>query len=94
MSRFLLGCLALFALALMVGQAVAGANNEANNTADNNGVLIIETYTASANVSGNNDMQPLPGNPGVEVAPDNTSGDMSSQPVMVEEDVSIEQSGN
>lgn len=93
MSRFLLGCLALFALALMVGQAVAGASNEANNLADNNGVLIIETYTASSDVP-NNEMQPLPGNPGVEVAPDNSSATMAGQPVMVEEDVSIEQSGN
>lgn len=93
MSRFLLGCLALFALALMVGQAIAGATNEGNNLADNNGVLIIESYTASANVP-NDNMQPLPGDPGVEVAPNNSSDGASSEPVMVEEDVSIEQSGN
>lgn len=93
MSRFLLGCLALFALALMVGQAIADATNEENNLADNNGVLIIESYTASADVP-NDNMQPLPGDPGVEVAPINPSGEMSSQPVTVEEDVSIEQSGN
>ena len=93
MSRFLLGCLALFALALMVGQAIADATNEENNLADNSGVLIIESYTASADVP-NDNMQPLPGDPGVEVAPNNPSGEMSSQPVTVEEDVSIEQSGN
>lgn len=93
MSRFFLGCLALCALALMVGHAVAGSNNAANNPADNNGVLIIETYTASAQpISGNNnDMQPLPNDPGVEVAPDNSSNDASAQPVMVEEDMMIQQ---
>ena len=90
MSRFLLGCLALFALALMVGQAVAGASNEANNLADNNGVLIIETYTASAVVpaGNNNKMQPLPDNPGVEVAPVDSS---VAQPVLVEEDMLIQE---
>lgn len=92
MSRFLLGCLALFALALMVGQAVADATNAANNPADNNGVLIIETYTATAENSPNNEMQPLPGNPGVEVAPDNASTE--NQPVMVEEDMTVEQTSN
>ena len=92
MSRFFLGCLALFALALMVGQAVADANNAANNPADNNGVLIIETYTASSSVNPNNDMQPLPGNPGIEVAPDNASS--NNQPVMVEEDMTVEQTSN
>jgi len=93
MSRFLLGCLALFALALMVGQAVADANNQANNPAENNGVLIIETYTASANVH-QNDMQPLPGNPGVEVAPDNANSDMNAQPVMVEEDMTVQETSD
>jgi len=92
MSRFLLGCLALFALALMVGQAVADANNAANNPADNNGVLIIETYTASTESTPNSEMQPLPGNPGVEVAPDNASS--NNQPVMVEEDMTVEQTSN
>ena len=91
MSRFLLGCLALFALALMVGQAVADATNAAENPADNNGVLIIETYAASATTSPNDEMQPLPGNPGVEVAPDNSS---DNQPVMVEEDMTVEQTSN
>jgi len=94
MSRFLLGCLALCALALMIGQAVAEANNHNSsaNSADSDGVLIIETYTASATTP-DGDMQPLPDNPGVEVAPDNFVSS-SAQPVMMEEDVSIEQSNN
>ena len=86
MSRFLLGCLALGALAMMIGKAVADANNAANNPADNNGVLIIETYTASATTPDN--MQPLPGDPGVEVAPIPNDSSMA-QPVMVEEEGSM-----
>lgn len=93
MTRFFLGCLALCALALMVGQATAVSNNGANNAADNGGVLIVETYTASAQPvsDSNSDMQPLPNNPGVEVAPDNSSADATGEPVMVEEDMTIQQ---
>lgn len=97
MNRFFMGCLALAALAMMVGQAIAGSGNSAanatqaaaNNAADNGGAVIIETYTASAVAvpANNNDMQPLPGNPGVEVAP----VDSSNQPVVVEEDMLIQQ---
>lgn len=87
MSRFLLGCLALGALAMMIGQAVADANNAANNPADNNGVLIIETYTASSSTTPDN-MQPLPGDPGVEVAPIPNDSSMA-QPIMVEEEGSM-----
>ena len=88
MSRFLLGCLALGALAMMISQAVADANNMVNNPADNNGVLIIESYTASTTTTPDDNMQPLPGDPGVEVAPlpDNSS---MVQPVMVEEEGSM-----
>lgn len=100
-----MGLLAVAALALIVSQAIAGASNT-NNTnnasnapanADNGGVMIIETYSASAvtvpgnynsnsnaNAAGNNsDMQPLPGDPGVEVAPVNST---AGQPVVVEEE--------
>ncbi len=87
MSRFFLGCLALCALALMVGQAIAEANHHPATNGD--GVVIVETYTASSSEGSGNQMQPLEGNPGVEVAPDNSS---AAQPVMVEEDMMIEQS--
>lgn len=101
MNKFFMGCLSLAAIALMVGQAIAGSNesnamnaaaNAANN-ADNGGVMIIETYSASAvslpaNNNGNNQMQALPGEPGVEVAPLDSS---AAQPVVVEEDMLIQQ---
>jgi len=89
MSRFFLGCLAFGALALMIGQAIAesglSSETEGIQYADNSnsgGVMIIETYSASSvpNSDAGGEMQPLPGNPGVEVAPD-----------LVEEDVTISQ---
>ena len=98
MNRFFLGLLALAALALMISQvAVAGGgmhggqnNQQANPEANNaGGVLIIETYTASSATGDNNEMQPLPGDPGVEVAPNNA--DATNEPVMVEEDMTVEQ---
>ncbi len=64
--------------------------NAAQN-AENNGVLIMETYTASAvtvPAQNNNDMQPLPNNPGVEVAPVDSS---VTEPVIVEEDMLIQE---
>lgn len=98
MNKFFMGCLSLAAIALMIGQAVAGSNgsNAANaaaqaaGDANDGGVMVIETYSASTvSVPGNNNqMQPLPGAPGVEVAPVDSS---SAQPVMVEEDMLIEQ---
>lgn len=109
MNKLFMGLLAVAALALIVTKAIAGAansNNVANAAADanadNGGVMIIETYSASSvampnNASGNNanmpenadDMQPLPGDPGVEVAPLDSS---VAQPVVVEEeDVLIQQ---
>lgn len=95
MSRFILGCLALCALALVIGPTVAENPQQANwqfadNSAANNsnGVVIIETYsTSSLPTPQNSDMQPLPGDPGVEVAPNNNDTfASSSQPVMVEEE--------
>lgn len=97
-----MGLLAVAALALIVTKAIAGASNANNNAAnavanaDNGGVMIIETYSASsvttpgsADGDNDNDMQPLPGDPGVEVAPLNSS---AAQPIMVEEeDVMIQQ---
>ena len=96
MNKLFMGLLAVAALALIVSQAIAGASNANNNAAnaDNGGVMIIETYSASSvttpgNADGNNDMQPLPGDPGVEVAPLDSS---AAQPIMVEEeDVMIQQ---
>ncbi len=99
MNRLFMGLLAVAALALIVSKAIAGASNTNNNAAnaanaDNGGVMIIETYSASSvatpgNANGNNDMQPLPGDPGVEVAPLDSS---AAQPVLVEEeDVMIQQ---
>lgn len=94
-----MGCLSVAALALMIGQAIAGSENPVNNAAmknaaqnaENNGVLIMETYTASAvtvPAQNNNDMQPLPNNPGVEVAPVDSS---VTEPVIVEEDMLIQE---
>lgn len=98
MNKFFMGCLSVAALALMIGQAIAesGNNSAANaaqtaaNAQDNDGVVIIETYSASSVTvpANNNDMQPLPGDPGVEVAPDNSS---MAEPAVVEEDVLIEE---
>lgn len=104
MSKFFMGCLSLAALALMIGQAVAGANNAGNNAANNafnnaannannDGVAVMETYTSTSTVSvpgnTNTDLQPLPGNPGVEVAPVDSS--VAEQPVVVEEDMIIQE---
>ena len=102
MKKFFMGCLSVAALALMIGQAIAGSENPVNNAAnaamknaaqnaENNGVLIMETYTASAvtvPAQNNNDMQPLPNNPGVEVAPVDSS---VTEPVIVEEDMLIQE---
>lgn len=94
MNRLFLGLLSVAAIALVVSQAIAnGTNSQANpaNAADNGGVVIIETYTSSSSVvtpAANNDMQPLPGDPGVEVAPLDSS---ASQPVVVEEGVLIQE---
>ncbi|MCM1322576.1 MAG: hypothetical protein NC218_00125 [Acetobacter sp.] len=100
MNKFFMGCLSVAALALMIGQAVAGGENSVNNAAnaamknaaqnaENNGVLIIETYTASAvSVPNSSNFQPVQGDPGVEAAPLDS---FVAQPVLVEEDMLIQE---
>ncbi len=101
MNRFFMGCLAVLALALMIGQAVAGGENFVSNAA--NAVIkkvppadeagwVVESYTSSAVVvpseNADENMQPLPDSPGVEVAPLDTPVD---QPIMVEDDMLIQE---
>ena len=99
MNRFILGFLSICALALVIGPT-ANPNSKqesiwqfaANTAAGNNGVLIIETYSASSMPTppaNNSAMQPLPGNPGVEVAPESNSLATSSQPISVEQDTML-----
>jgi len=106
MNRVLLSLLAVAAIAMMVNQAVAENSNAGNvanaamsNAANNNngGAVVFEGFSATsvtvpatenAPVT-DGDMQPLPGDPGVEVAPIDSS--VASQPVVVEEDMLIEQ---
>ena len=96
MNRIFLSILSVGAFALLIaGHAAAGGtgnqNNSAQNQSDNSsGVMIIESYTVSASPS-NNDMQPLPEDPGVEVAPINTD---VSQPIAVEEDITMQESSD
>lgn len=95
MNRLFLGLLSVAAIALIVSQSIAnGTNSQANlvNASDNGGV-VIETYTSSSVVTpaANNDMQPLPGEPDVEVAPLDSS---AVQPVVVEEGVLIQETEN
>lgn len=91
MNRFFLGFLAVAALALMFEQAIAGNATVSQQFADNlaasdGSIFIIETYsTAAAPAAADSSMQPLPNNPGVEVAPD-SSETGSAQPVEVEQD--------
>ena len=81
MNKFFMGCLSVCALALMFGQAVAGGNLNSQkaknmmNDDNNGGVVIIETYSSSvvSNPSDGSDMQSLPQDPGVEVAPVDSS---------------------
>ena len=102
MFRFFLGCLSVAAIGLVIGQAIAGGNNPHTNNSDANannggGVVIIETISASSSVqpsANNNDMEPLPNNPGVEVAPIENSGSSQVVPVMVEEGMIIQQTSD
>lgn len=97
MNKFFMGCLSVCALALMIGQAVAGGNMHSQkaknmmNDDNNGGVVIIETYSSSvvSNPDSSNAMQPLPGDPGVEVAP--VEGSSMVEPVWVEEDIEFQQ---
>lgn len=93
MNRFILGCLALCALALVIAPTANQNKQQSSNwqfadnsAASNGGVLIIETYSASSlPTPPNSEMQPLPGDQGVEVAPNNSDTfASSSQPIMVE----------
>lgn len=91
MNKFFMGCLSFCALALMFGQAIAGADTKNQNSLNNDGVVVIETYSSSVVSTPNsadNNMQPLPGDPGVEVAPVDSS---SVQPVVVEEGVIMQE---
>ncbi len=92
MFRFFLGCLAVAAIGLMISQAVAGGNNHGN-MPSNNGIVVIETISSSSVVEPQNvdDMEPLPNNPGVEVAPIQNSTSSQVSPVVVEEGMMIEQ---
>ena len=86
MFRIFLCCLSLFAISLVVGQAVAGGNVPAYSS----GVVITETIVSSSSASPEDNMQPIAGDPGVMVAPVDES---SMVPVVVEEDVMIETEG-
>ena len=91
MNKFFMGCLSLGALALFISQAIAGDGNPSVNIAndvmnDSGGAVVIESYSSSVMMEPDdqdNDMEPLPDNPGVEVAPVDSS---VAQPVLIEED--------
>lgn len=94
MNRIFLSILSVGAFALLIaGHASAGNTGNQNNPNqnpdnDSSGVMIIESYTVSATPA-NGDMQPLPQDPGVEVAPiDNDT----PETVAVEEDVTMQSS--
>jgi hypothetical protein len=93
MNRIFLSILSVGAFALLIaGHASAGntgnQNNPNQNPDDSSGVMIIESYTVSASPA-NGDMQPLPEDPGVEVAPIDSD---SPEAVAIEEDVTMQQS--
>jgi hypothetical protein len=93
MNRIFLSILSVGAFALLIaGHASAGntgnQNNPNQNSDDSSGVMIIESYTVSASPA-NGDMQPLPEDPGVEVAPIDSD---SPEAVAIEEDVTMQQS--
>ena len=93
MNRIFLSILSVGAFALLIaGHASAGntgnQNNPNQNPDDSSGVMIIESYTVSASPA-NGNMQPLPEDPGVEVAPIDSD---SPEAVAIEEDVTMQQS--
>jgi hypothetical protein len=93
MNRIFLSILSVGAFALLIaGHASAGntgnQNNPNQNPDDSSGVMIIESYTVNASPA-NGDMQPLPEDPGVEVAPIDSD---SPEAVAIEEDVTMQQS--
>lgn len=89
MFRLFLGLLSVLAIALFINNAMAGNKKMQNN--NNNGVMIIETMTSSSTIEPSQNtsyMQPLPQDPSVEVGPQEN---MVNDPVMVEEDMYIEE---
>ncbi len=81
MFKFFLGCLSVMAIALFVSQAIAGNEMPVYNS----GVAITETVTATSSENYPN-MEPLPGDEGVMVAPVQSS---SSMVPVLEEDVEV-----
>lgn len=96
MNRIFLSILSVGAFALLIaGHASAGGTNNPNSSTPNptdnsSGVMIIESYTVSATPADSN-MQPLPQDPGVKVAPIDSD---SPEAVAIEEDVTMQQSPN
>ena len=85
MFRFFLGCLSVLAIALFVSQAIAGNNMPVYNS----GITISETVTTTSPASvEDSEMQPLPGDKGVMVAPVDSS---SAEVPVWEEDVEVEE---
>lgn len=85
MFRFFLGCLSVLAIALFVSQAIAGNSMPVYNS----GITISETVTTTSPASvENSEMQPLPGDKGVMVAPVDSS---SAEVPVWEEDVEVEE---
>jgi hypothetical protein len=93
MNRIFLSILSVGAFALLIaGHASAGGANNSNsntqNSTDNSsGVMIIESYTISSSPA-DGDMQPIPEDPGVEVAPIDSD---SPEAIAIEEDVTMQQ---
>lgn len=91
MFRFFLGLLSVSAIALFISNAIADNHGMQN---DDDGVMIIETMTSSSTVEpavNSGEMMPDPQEPGVEVGPQEN---MNTEPVMVEEDMYIEETEN
>ncbi len=86
MFKFFLGCLSVVAIALFVNKAIA-ENDESGYIS---GVVISETITPSS--PGDTDMQPLPEDEGVMVAPTQSSSSMV--PVLEEDDTVVIESDN
>lgn len=91
MFRFFLGLLSVSAIALFISNAIADNHGMQN---DNDGVMIIETMTSSSTVEpsvNSSEMMSDPQEPSVEVGPQEN---MNTEPVMVEEDMYIEETEN
>ena len=91
MFRFFLGLLSVSAIALFISKAIADNHGMQN---DNDGVMIIETMTSSSTVEpsvNSSEMMSDPQEPSVEVGPQENT---NTEPVMVEEDMYIEETEN